>query len=226
MVALAFLIVGITSAATLAAEQPAQKPKTQWDGSRTTPVHLIPLKDQFDQQIIPTQTNPLPFSARFSCAPCHDYSAIRNGLHFNAATAAEPGRAGEPWVWADEKTGTLLPLSYRKWEGVWDPASVGLTPWDFTLLFGRHLPGGGVAEPDESAVTPGSRWEVSGRVEINCLGCHNASNAQDPSEWAKQILRENFGWAATAAANLQFADAFSSEISRPFLIFIINTDNQ
>ena len=29
----------------LAAGQTAPKPKTQWDGSRTTPVHLIPLKD-------------------------------------------------------------------------------------------------------------------------------------------------------------------------------------
>src|SRR5512136_380462 len=49
----------LTSA--VAAGQPAQKPKTQWDGSRTTPVHLIPLKDAFDQQIIPNETNPLPF---------------------------------------------------------------------------------------------------------------------------------------------------------------------
>ncbi|OGD19046.1 MAG: hypothetical protein A2W03_06500 [Candidatus Aminicenantes bacterium RBG_16_63_16] len=175
-------------------------------------MHLIPLKDQFDQQIIPTEANPLPFSARFSCAPCHEYAAIRNGLHFNAATAANPGRAGEPWVWVDEKTGTLLPLSYRKWAGAWDPAAVGLTPWDFTLLFGRHMAGGGVAEPDEFEVTPGSRWEVSGRVEINCLGCHNGSNAQDQSEWAKQILRENFGWAATAAAKIGEVGGMASRV--------------
>ncbi len=198
---------------------PAQKPKTQWDGSRTTPVHLIPLKDEFDQQIIPTETNPLPFSARFSCAPCHDYAAIKDGLHFNAATSANPGRPGEPWVWVDEKTGTLLPLSYRKWKGAWDPAAAGLTPWDFTLLFGRHLAGGGVSEPDESEVTPGSRWEVSGKVEINCLGCHNGSNAQDSSEWAKQVLRENFGWAATAAAKLGEVGGMASRVKGTWDIY-------
>jgi hypothetical protein len=189
-----------------------QLQKQPWDGSRTTPVHLIPLKDAFDQEIVPTETNPLPFSARFSCAPCHDYGAIRNGLHFNAATSANPGRSGEPWVWVDEKTGTLLPLSYRKWKGTWDPGSIGLSPWDFTLLFGRHLAGGGVSEPDESEVTPGSRWEVSGKVEINCLGCHNATNAQDVSEWTKQILRQNFGWAATAAAGLGEVGGMASRL--------------
>jgi hypothetical protein len=213
VLAIAFLLIGITSAATLAAGQPAQKPKTQWDGSRTTPVHLIPLKDVFDQQIIPAETNPLPFSARFSCAPCHEYASIRNGLHFNAATPANPGRPGEPWVWVDEKTGTLLPLSYRKWPGAWDPAAIRLTPWDFTLLFGRHMAGGGVSEPDASELTPGSRWEVSGKVEINCLGCHNGSNAQDASEWAKQILRENFGWAATAAAKLGEVGGMASRVT-------------
>jgi hypothetical protein len=119
----------------------------------------------------------------------------------------------------DEKTGTQLPLSYRKWEGAWNPASVGLTPWDFTLLFGRHLTGGGVAEPDESKVTPGSRWEVSGKVEINCLGCHNASNAQDPSEWAKQILRENFGWAATAAAKVGEVGGMASRLAGTWDIY-------
>jgi hypothetical protein len=198
---------------------PAQEAKKPWDGSRTTPVHLIPLKDEFDQQIIPNETNPLPFSARFSCAPCHDYATIRNGLHFNAASAANPGRPGEPWVWVDEKTGTLLPLSYRKWKGVWDPAAIGLTPWDFTLLFGRHMAGGGVAEPAESEVSPGSRWEVSGKVEINCLGCHNGSSAQDPSEWAKQILRENFGWAATAAAGLGEVGGMASRVKGTWDIY-------
>lgn len=217
--ALGFILAVASLVSAAAGQTTPRKPPAPWDGSRTTPVHLIPLKDRFDQPIIPTETNPLPFSARFSCAPCHEYAAIQNGLHFNAATTAAPGRPGEPWVWVDDKTGTLLPLSYRKWPGVWNPAAVGLTPWDFTLLFGRHLAGGGVAEPDESELTPGSRWEVSGKVEINCLGCHNGSSAQDSSEWAKQILRENFGWAATAAARLGEVGGMASRLSGTWDIY-------
>ncbi len=184
-----------------------------WDGNRTTPVHLIPLKDEFDQQIVPTETNPLPFSSRYSCEPCHDYDVIRNGLHFNAASAVNSGRPGEPWIWVDERTGTLLPLSFRQWKGCWHPEQMGLTPWDFTLLFGRHLAGGGISEPPDEAISPGSRWEVSGRIEVNCLGCHNASNVQDPSEWAKQVLRQNFRWAATAAAGLGEVGGMASRLA-------------
>jgi hypothetical protein len=194
------------------AQEAAQMQKT-WDGNRTTPVHLIPLKDEFDQQIIPTEMNPLPFSSRFSCEPCHDYDIIRDGFHFNAASSSNPGRAGEPWVWVDQKTGTLLPLSYRQWKGCWHPEQMGLTPWDFTLLFGRHLAGGGISEPPDEAVSPGSRWEVSGRIEVNCLGCHNASNVQDPSEWAKQVLRQNFRWAATASAGLGEVGGMASRLT-------------
>jgi hypothetical protein len=201
-----FLFV-ICSEATARQQQPQK-----WDGNRTTPVHLIPLKDELDQPIIPTETNPLPFSSRYTCAPCHIYETIQKGLHFNASLSPNAGRAGEPWVWVDERTGTLLPLSHHKSKGSWDPAQIGLTAWDFTLLFGRHLAGGGISEPAESAVTPGSRWEVAGRIEINCLGCHNAVSRQDPSEWAKQVLRENFRWAATAASGLGEVGGMASRI--------------
>lgn len=207
------LAIALGTAVLSAAVQKNDEPQKTWDGSRTTPVHLIPLKDEFDQPIVPTETNPLPFSSRFSCAPCHDYDVIRRGLHFNFASAADPGRPGEPWVWVDEKTGTLLPISYRRWKGTWHPEEIGLTAWDFTLLFGRHLAGGGISEPTEDMVTPGSRWEVSGRMEINCLGCHNSSNIQDPSEWAKQVLRENFRWAATAASGLGEVGGMASRLA-------------
>ncbi|MGB7297095.1 MAG: hypothetical protein WBC70_16035 [Candidatus Aminicenantales bacterium] len=193
--------------------------QTEWDGNRTTPVHLIPLKDEFDQSIVPTESNPLPFSSRYTCEPCHSYPTIEQGLHFRGALSANAGRPGEPWVWVDERTGTLLPLSYRKMKGTWDPAQVGLTAWDFTLLFGRHLAGGGISEPPDSEFTPGSRWEVSGRVEINCLGCHNASAKQDLSEWAKQVLRENFRWAATAASGLGEVGGMASRIRGTWDIF-------
>jgi hypothetical protein len=183
-----------------------------WDGSRAVPVHLLPLKDEFDQPIIPTEAYPLPFSTRFTCAPCHAYDAIRNGLHFNAGSSRPPGRPGEPWFWVDEKTGTVLPLSYREWEGVWQPRDLGLSPWEFVLLFGRHMTGGGVGETGSEFPTPESRWEVSGNIEINCLGCHNASRLQSHSEWAKQILRENFRWAGAAASGLGEVGGMASRL--------------
>lgn len=200
-----------------ASSSPQQK--TVWDGNRATPVHLIPLKDEYDQPVIPTESYPLPFSSRTTCEPCHDYKVIEQGLHFSAGESGSSGRPGEPWVLVDEKTGTLLPLSYRNWKGMWNPQDLGLTAWDFTLLFGRHLAGGGAAEPDDKEFTPESRWEVSGRIEINCLGCHNTSNLQSPSEWAKQVLRQNFRWAATAAAGLGEVGGMASRIGGTWDIF-------
>jgi hypothetical protein len=192
----------------------------KWDGSRVSPVHRIPLKDELNQEIIPTESYPLPFSARYTCAPCHVYDQVRQGLHFNATDAGRPaGRPGEPWVWADEKTGTMLPLSYRKWKGMWNPRDVGLTDWDFTVLFGRHLTGGGVAEPADKDITPESRWNVSGKLEINCMGCHNASRLQDPSEWARQVMRQNFRWAAAAAAGLGEVGGMASRLAATWDLF-------
>ena len=179
-----------------------KKTKPSWDGNLATPVHQIPLKDEFDLTIIPTEKYPLPFSSKFTCAPCHDYTKIRKGLHFSANSKTRQGRIGEPWIWLDQKTGTILPLSYKDWKGVWDPQELGLTPWEFTLLFGRHMLGGGVNEPEVDDVGPESRWNVSGKIEVNCLGCHNVSRIQSHSEWAKQILRQNFRWAATASSGL------------------------
>lgn len=191
----------------------------KWSGSRISPVHQIPLKDEFNQPIIPTESNPLPFSTRFSCAPCHDYNVIKGGRHFNALTGAAAGRPGEPWIWLDERTGTQIPLSYRPWKGLWNPRDVGLSTWDFTLLFGRHFPGGGPAEPNDEETGPESRWNVSGKVEINCLGCHNVSRKQNPSEWAKQILRQNFRWAGTAAAGLGEVAGMASRLKPTWDVF-------
>jgi hypothetical protein len=185
-----------------------------WDGSRTTPVHLIPLKDENDAPIIPTEARPMPYSARFTCGPCHAYATIRGGLHFNTMAPQAAGRPGEPWIWLDPATGTVLPLSYKKWPGSWDPKALGLSAWDFTQLFGRHFPGGGPAEPsdDEVLSEPDARWNVSGKAEINCLACHNASNRQDHGEWAKQILRQNLRWAATAAGGVGEVGGMASRL--------------
>ena len=210
--------IGLMAILALTAGAAAVKPG-QWDGSRVTPVHRIPLKDEYGQAIVPTERQPLPFSARTTCAPCHDYDVIRKGRHFNAGTPAPSGRPGEPWVRVDARTGTQTPLSLRPWKGLFAPTDLDLSAWDFTLLFGRHFPGGGIAEPTEQEMTPESRWNVSGKVEVNCLGCHNAGRAQNPSEWAKQLLRENFRWAATAAAGLGEVGGMSSRLRPTWDVF-------
>jgi hypothetical protein len=211
-------------AQTTTAAQPARPSDAKhvvWDGNRTLPVHLLPLRDENDEPIIPTETDPLPYSARFTCGPCHDYAAISGGWHFGAMTAKASGRPGEPWFQVDAKTGTILPLSYRKWPGLFEPRAVGLTAWDFTLLFGRDLPGGGPAEPpaDEILADPKARWNVSGEAEVNCLACHNRSRRQDHSEWAKQILRENLRWAATAAAGLGEVGGMASRLKETWDVY-------
>jgi hypothetical protein len=171
------------------------------DGTRCVPLHRLSLKDLDNRTILPTMKNALPMSARNTCGACHEYGVISKGLHFNSLTSESSGRPGEPWVLVDGLTGTQLPMSYRSWTGLYNPGDLGLTPWSFTQMFGRHMPGGGVGSPVDTS-SPAARWGVSGTAEINCLGCHNASYKQDHSEWAKQMMRGNYLWAGTAASGL------------------------
>ncbi|MFO7979360.1 MAG: hypothetical protein R6V00_00830 [Candidatus Aminicenantes bacterium] len=189
-----------------------QKEKTSWDGNRTVPVHNILLKDEFDQKIVPTESYPLPFSTRYTCAPCHNYNQIQQGLHFSPLSSNQDGRPGEPWFWVDLDTGTVLPVSYRDWPRTFHPEELDLTFWEFTLLFGRHMLGGEVSEPELDERSPDSRWNASGKLEINCLACHNHSRKQSHSEWTFQILRENFRWAATASSGLGEVGGMASRL--------------
>jgi hypothetical protein len=172
----------------------------EWDGSRTTPVHRLVLVDEAGDAIVPSAPGAPPYSARQTCGSCHDYAAVAGGFHFSPETpAARLGRPAQPWFWVDPASGTQVPVSGHGWPQTWTPAALGLTPWQCTTLWGRHFPGGGWGDPVDELADPGARWEVSGKVEIHCQACHGASPRQDPSEWAKQIGRENFRWAATAA---------------------------
>jgi len=172
-------------------------------GARTIPVHRLTLRDENDVSVLPTAERAWPLSVSTTCGACHDYDNIAGGHHFNASTSTDAGRDGEPWVWVDAATGTQLPLSYRKRPGAWKPGDLGVTAWQFTQRFARHMPGAGVAEPlDDDMFDPDARWMVSGKLEANCLGCHSTSDTYSPSEWAKQVGRENFRWAATAASGM------------------------
>jgi hypothetical protein len=174
------------------------------DGSRAVPVHLIELFDEEGEKISPDDDPLLPFSARKTCCECHiyehNYEIIGKGWHFNAADVnVVPGRKGQPWIFVDPGTCTQVPLSYRPWAGAFHPEQLGITPFKFTQLFGRYMPGGGVGELESDNPDEMIRQDVSGRLEINCLSCHNAHSGQDQAEYAVQIARQNFRWAPTAA---------------------------
>ena len=174
------------------------------DGSRAVPVHLIELFDGEGDKISPDNEPLLPFSTRKTCCECHiyehNYEIIGKGWHFNAADVnVVPGRAGQPWIFVDAGTCTQIPLSYRPWQGAFHPKQLGITGFKFTQLFGGHMPGGGVGELESDSPEEMVRQDVSGRLEINCLSCHNAHPGQDQAEYAAQIARQNFRWAAAGA---------------------------
>ena len=192
------------------------------DGSRAVPVHLIPLYDEMGMRLLPTDRPQLPFSTKQTCSPCHTYGRITQGWHFNAAdTSVDPGRPGHPWILTDRMTGTQIPLSYRHWEGVYRPEEVGLTPFTFVQEFGRQFPGGGVGENDSSEVDPTvfMRWEVSGKLEANCLACHDADPAHDQTEYAAQTRKQNFRWAAAATAGFAVVTGNASKMQLGYNYF-------
>lgn len=212
--------LAIFSAGTSSAEASIDWKQEHWDGSRTTPVHNFAMYDETGQQIVPEYDRAMPMSSRNTCGTCHTYSVVSSGWHFNSSKGVvSPGRPGEPWVIVDKQTGTQLPVSYRGWPGMWDPEALGMSQWDFTNRFARHMPGGDFAEPEgEIPEDPHARWEISGKLEVNCLACHNGSTAQDHSEWALQTERENFRWAATAAAHLGDVNGMASRMRESWII--------
>lgn len=168
--------------------------------SRAQYVHRITLYDATGVAIDPTRASAPPYSPRATCGKCHEVGLIGHGWHFNAGEGGPSGRTGEPWILTEGNAGIQAPISYRDWPGLLKPAALGLSEWDFTLRFGRHLPGGGVAHPDQPAA--GERWGISGGAEIDCLVCHSADQQHDPAEAERQFERENLRWAPTAAYGL------------------------
>jgi hypothetical protein len=184
-----------------------------FDGARISPVHRIPLSDEENQRIVSTVPGSRPFSAKMTCGVCHDYEKIHGGNHFGGIGE---GRPGEPWIVVDEKSGTQVPAD-----------SLDLSAWEFTRRFGSHWPGGGISDPEDKLSDPDARWDISGGLEINCLACHSQSHRQDLSEWARQIGRENFRWAATAAAGIGEVDGMASRMPDWWNVYMgSNPDDQ
>jgi len=196
------------------------------DGSRTPAVHKIPLYTDVltadKREKITVESDPaLPFSMRGTCSECHilehSYDVISKGWHFNATDANVPaGRPGQPWIYVDAATGTQIPLSYRAWPGTFKPDQVGMSPFKFTEHFGRHMPGGGPGEVDTKVFEEIQRQAVAGKLEINCLSCHDKDPAHDQAEWAAQIERQNFRWAAAASGGFAFVTGSAGKMDDSF----------
>jgi len=185
------------------------------DGNRSITAHLLNLYDEEGSMIRLDDKPIMPFSPKQTCIECHDYDKINSGLHFNYIDSTDaPGRPGEPWILVDAPTATQLPLSYRNWPGTYHPEAIGLSPWSFIQKFGRHLPGGGIGENEEAdPLELTFRRMVSGKLEINCLSCHNKNSAQDQAEYTAQVVKQNFRWAATGACD--FASVYGSARDMP-----------
>ena len=195
----------LTTLLALATASAFAKVESHWDGGRNTPVHRLALNDEFGDPIVPDVPGALPLSTRKTCGQCHDYDAIASGWHFNmSSTNAVAGRLAQPWFLIDPLSGSQIPMSLRDWPGTYKPDQLKMTDWEWVNAFGRHLPGGDIADPVDIYAEGGShaRWEVSGPVEINCFACHSGSKEYDHSEWVRLILRQNFRWAATGALGL------------------------
>jgi hypothetical protein len=215
-----FFIIGLfllLVPAVVCAAEAGKKLGDNGDGSRGQFVHVINLLDEKGRLISSYDKKPQPFSIRQTCDACHSYDIISRGWHFNAPDAnVPPGRPGQPWIYVDPATATQIPISYRPWPGTFTPTQLGVSPWQFTLLFGRHTPGGGAGELDSDVPEEIMRQFVSGKLEINCLSCHSGHRGQDQggtTGYAANIARQNFRWAA--AASCEFAWVTGSASAQP-----------
>ena len=210
----------VLAAATQDANGPLLGDKS--DGSRAKAVHRIPLFSETEKggkgpQVDPNAPIVFPFSTKWTCGVCHSYDIIREGWHFNAVDpGVPPGRPGEPWVYFSPRLGLQIPLSYRPWPGTHRPDAIGMSEYKFTQTFGRHMPGGGPGEVPAKSIEDMGRQMVSGKLEVNCLACHNNSPGQDMggvAGYAVQVSRQNYRWAA--AASCEFASMKGAAVDMP-----------
>ncbi len=176
-------------------------------------VHWIDLYDASNTRIDPQAEFPKPYSPERTCGRCHDFDTISHGWHFDAVDRqVAAGRPGQPWIWSDPRTGTHLPLSYRGWEGTYDPDILGLSRWQVAAKLGGFMPGGGVGSADSLAqpvaaaagtAEAENRTQITGSLPVDCMLCHNQQGSgYSPFEWTHQIESQNFAYAPTVAAGL------------------------
>lgn len=190
---------------------------SHWNGGRTVPMHRLAPLDADGDKVSPFGRLPRPVSQAKTCGQCHEVASMQGGSHFRTGldtNDAPSSVATEPWFLADEKSGTAIPLSLHGQEGALSPRDVGLSCWQWVKEFGRHFPGGGIAcdsRAMEEVAGERQRWFVTGALGPNCLACHQ-QGGYDPSEWARQVLRENWQGAATAAAGIGLVEGMNERL--------------
>jgi hypothetical protein len=184
------------------------------DGSKFNHVHLLKLYDYNGNTIDPNDPFAPPFSTKQTCATeCHSYKKISKGFHFNFHDSnLTSSTQSEPWIYTDPTTLSIIPISFRKNKGSFSPEDVKLSPMDFLFRFGPYYAGGDISEEDSLQSSENYlRWMVSGKLEINCLLCHNANFNYDRAEYASNIRKKNFKWATVGSS--EFAE-FKGNASR------------
>ncbi len=177
--------------------------------SRKPYVHRIPLFDATGRPIGPKSRE--PYSPRKTCGPCHDVATIERGLHSNAARRTTPLTEGEPWVFRDARSGTVVPVSLDRRPGTLDVSALGMGPHEFLRTFGSHLAGGG--ETLLNAPSDAGRFQLTGSLELDCMACHEAGARWDQGAWAKAVHKDLFRWAPTVA--MGFASVEGSLKGKP-----------
>ena len=177
-----------------------------FNGGRTVPIHKLAPVDRDGDKVSVAEALPAAASLAKTCAQCHETEQMKGGSHFRTGLDTNDAPVAcnfEPWFHV-ATNGVVTPLSLTGLPGTKSPSEIGLTAWMFTKYFGRAFPGGGIGDDPRAMEEEGgdnSRWMVTGPLEANCLACHQQS-PYDVSEWAKQVLRENWRGAALAAAGL------------------------
>ncbi|MBO7166562.1 MAG: hypothetical protein J6V88_03450 [Kiritimatiellae bacterium] len=191
---------------------------SHWNGGRVPPVHRLAPVDGDSTAISPSEISPSGISFEKTCGQCHDVSAMNGASHFRTGlyTNEAVNKAyTEPWFLVDEKLGTSIPLSFSAQKGIYTPAAIGMSAWQWTKEFARNFPGGGIGSDTnamEEVCGAKSRWLVTGPLEKNCLACHQQDDEYDSSEWARQIARENFSGAASAASGIAQVEGMNARM--------------
>ena len=184
---------------------------SHWNGGRNVPVHKLAPLDAEGEKVGPRDAGARAISTVQTCSQCHELKKMKGGSHFRTgldADEAKPSVTVEPWFLIDSATGSQIPLSLHGQGGAYAPGQLGLTSWEWTKTFARHFPGGGIGSDERALAEPASptksnnRWFVTGALEPNCFACHADTAEYDHSEWVRQIYRENFSGAMTAALGL------------------------
>ena len=217
VLALTFLIVGVTITSQSAFADKANAPAEQ-----SSPLH--PAITFLDADGVNVLESGQPVSTMNTCGECHDTEFIEShsyhaNMGLNELTGAGNTPSERAWDTSPGFFGKWNPLTYRYLSPSSD-ALIDLTTAGWLEFYGARHIGGGPAvyardgetlltdlpiranDPETSIIDPDTGklikwdWDKSGVVEMNCFLCHIPNPANDARI---QALNEgSFGWANSA----------------------------